>query len=268
MKRGFLFFGLLMLIFSACTENDKEEMSGTTRFNLYLTDAPGRYEEVLIDIQEVRVHVTAHDSSHHDSGWMDLDVNAGVYDLLDFANDMDTLLASADLPAGKISQIRLILGENNEVKVDGEYHDLKTPSGQQSGIKLNVHEVLEEGITYDLWIDFDACRSIIKTGNGKYILKPVIKTYTRETSGAIKGVVDPAASHPFIYTVTASHDTVSTIADLLTGEFLLKGLPAGKYDVEFEPVEGFDDEEIEDVNVTLGVVTDLGTVVIEQDDDR
>jgi hypothetical protein len=38
--------------------------------------------------------------------------------------------------------------------------------------------------------------------------------------------------------------------------------------VEFEPVEGFDDEEIEDVNVTLGVVTDLGTVVIEQDDDR
>jgi hypothetical protein len=268
MKRGFLIFGVLMLILSACTESNKEETSGTTRFNLYLTDAPGKYEEVLIDIQEVRAHVTAHDSSHHDSGWMDLEVNAGVYDLLDFANDMDTLLASADLPAGKISQIRLILGENNEVKVDGEYHDLKTPSGQQSGIKLNVHEVLEEGITYELWIDFDACKSIVKTGNGKYILKPVIKTYTRETSGAIKGVVVPAASRPFIFTVSASHDTISTIADSLTGKFMLKGLPAGEYDVEFEPVEGFDDEEIEDVNVTLGVVTNLGTVVIEQDDDR
>ena len=268
MRRVYFVFGMMMLLFVACTEDNKDETTGLTKFNLYLTDAPGKYEEVLIDIQEVRVHVTADDSTHHENGWKDLEVNEGVYDLLDFTNDMDTLLATAELPAGKISQIRLILGENNKVKVDGEYHDLKTPSGQQSGIKLNVHEILEEGIEYELWIDFDACKSIVKTGNGKYLLKPVIKTYTRETSGAIKGVVEPVASRPFIFAVSESDDTISTVADSLTGKFMLKGLPAGEYDVEFEPVDGFDDEEIEDVNVTLGVVTDLGTVQIEPEEDR
>jgi len=266
MKKWVLIFGVSVLFLCSCTEENKLE-SGVTKFNLYLTDAPAKYEEVLIDIQEVRVHVTAADSSHHDGGWLELDVNEGVYNLLDFTNDMDTLLASAELPAGKVSQMRLILGENNQVKVDGVYHDLKTPSGQHSGIKLNIHDDLEEGITYDLWIDFDACKSIVKAGHsGIYILKPVIRTFTRETGGAIKGVVKPEASRPFIFAISETNDTVSTRADSLTGGFMLKGLPAGEYDVEFEPVEGFEDEEIDDVVVTLGVVTDLGTVVIEEED--
>jgi hypothetical protein len=268
MRRVYFIYGMLLLFFVSCTDNNKDGTSGLTKFNLYLTDAPAKYEEVLIDIREVRVHVTADDSSHHENGWKHLEVNEGVYNLLDFANDMDTLLASAELPAGRISQMRLILGEDNRVKVDGEYHDLKTPSGQQSGIKLNIHAVLEDGISYDLWIDFDACKSIIKAGNsGKYILKPVIRTYTRETSGAIEGTVEPVASRPFIFTLTDAGDTVSTLADSLTGKFMLKGLSAGEYDVEFEPVAGFDDKEIEDVNVTLGVVTDIGKVIIETEDD-
>ncbi len=266
MKKTMFFVGIIAVALFGCTENNSDNGgTGTTKFNLYLTDAPGKYEEVLIDIQEVKVHVNATDSAD-ESGWIDLDVHAGVYNLLDFTNDMDTLLASAELPAGKISQMRLILGDDNRIKEDGEYHDLKTPSGQQSGIKLNIHAVLEEDITYDLWIDFDACRSIVKAGHsGIYILKPVIKTFSKATSGAISGTVDPVASRPYVMAISSESDTVSTaVTDSISGYFLLKGLPEGSYDVVFEPADtAFQKKTVEDVSVTLGVVTDMGTVEIE-----
>jgi hypothetical protein len=37
-------------------------------------------------------------------------------------------------------------------------------------------------------------KSIVETGNGKYILKPVIKIYTEALSGSIQGVVQPVES--------------------------------------------------------------------------
>ena len=43
---------------------------------------------------------------------------------------------------------------------------LTTPSAQHSGLKLNVHAELTEGITYKILLDFDAVRSVVKTGSG------------------------------------------------------------------------------------------------------
>ena len=164
MRRVIFGLGVMVLFLSGCSVNNNETGSGTTRFNVYLTDAPGKYEEVLIDIQEVKVHVDAEDST---GGWQDIEnVNAGIYNLLDFTNNLDTLLASEEFPSGHISQMRLVLGDNNKVKRDGIYYDLKTPSAQQSGLKLNIHADLEEDIEYDIWIDFDAEKSIVETGNG------------------------------------------------------------------------------------------------------
>ena len=263
MRRAMLLAGLLGMIFWGCSKNSFFYTGkGTATFNVYLTDAPGSYEEVLIDIRQVRVHVDEGDST---SGWRELEsVKAGVYNLLDFTNHMDTLLASEELPAGHISQMRLVLGDSNRVKVNGVYHDLKTPSGQQSGLKLNIHADLQEDIDYDIWIDFDACRSIVRTGNGKYILKPVIRTYTKATTGAISGVVDPIEAYPYIMAVSENKDTVGTLADSTSGDFLLKGLAEGNYDVIFEPDSGYMKKTIEDVLVVTGEVTELDTVVIEQ----
>ena len=173
----------IVLFIYACEQND-----GTAKFNLHLTDAPADYDAVLVDIQSIEVHFATED----EGDWVTLEnINTGIYDLLKFNNSLDTLLVSADLPAGTVLQIRLILGENNSVVIDGEEFALTTPSAQTSGLKLNVHAQLEAGLTYDMWLDFDAARSIVKTGSGKYNLKPVIRAYTEATSGAIKGIVAP-----------------------------------------------------------------------------
>jgi hypothetical protein len=63
---------------------------------------------------------------------------------------LDTLLGDIELPAGKVSQLRLILGSNNSIKVAGQVLllPLTTPSAQQSGLKVQIHTDLKEGITY------------------------------------------------------------------------------------------------------------------------
>jgi hypothetical protein len=239
----------------ACDSDDK-----TARIQVWLTDAPGDFDEVNVDIESVEVHVGEGES---ESGWKTLDVNKGIYNLLELTNGLDTLLGEIEIPAGKISQVRLVLGDGNTLKVNGKTFDLSTPSGQQSGLKLQVHETLAEGITYKILLDFDAARSIVLTGSEQYKLKPVIRTITEAQDGAIKGIVDPKEATPAIYAISGL-DTLGTTFSDSTGGFLLRGLPAGTYDVVFVPNGEYGVVEKADVAVSLGAVTDLGTVTINQ----
>lgn len=239
----------------ACSDDEKN-----ARLEVRLTDAPGDYQEVNIDIQEVQVHTSEGDQN---SGWQSLDIEEGVYNLLEFTNGLDTLLGAIELPAGKVSQIRLILGSNNTIQVDGETHDLSTPSAEQSGLKLNVNATLTEGITYRILLDFDVARSIVKTGNSTYKLKPVIKVITEATSGAIEGSVSIPASTPAVYVINGT-DTVGTSFADVAGEFMVKGIPAGTYKVTFAPATGYAIAPVENVAVAVGEVTDLGVVNVNQ----
>lgn len=244
---------MMMVAIFGCDSDSKN-----ARLEVWLTDAPGDYKEVNVEIEGVEVHTSNGDQ---DSGWKSLDVNGGVYNLLKLTNGLDTLLGTIELPPGKISQVRLKLGNDNSIKVGSEVLPLSTPSGQQSGLKLQVHEVLTEGITYRILLDFDVARSIVHRGNDTYSLKPVIRTITKALDGAIKGTVNPAASTPAVYAIEGT-DTVATTYTDEAGKFLLRGLDAGSYKVVFLPNSEYDTLVKENVSVTLGNVTDLGEVAI------
>lgn len=193
-----------------------------------------------------------------------VNVNTGIYKLLDFTNGLDTLLAEMVLPPGLITQIRLVLGNNSSVKKEGVYYDLKTPSAQQSDLKRNIHAELMAGIHYNIWIDFDACRSIVEKGNGTFSLKPVIRSYTEATSGAIKGVIDPVKTKPYVYAVSAELDTSGTFADTISGNFNIAGLKAGNYKIEVLPTEEYDRLVIENIPIFTGEVRDLDTLFVSE----
>jgi hypothetical protein len=247
--------GAIFLGFTACDSDEKN-----ARIQIWLTDAPGDYQEVNVEIQGVEIHSG---EGEQGSGWKELNIHQGVYNLLELTNGLDTLLGETEIPGGRISQIRLKLGNDNTIKVGDQTYDLATPSGQQSGLKLQVHEVLTEGITYKILLDFDVARSIVQTGEGSYKLKPVIRTITEAQDGAIKGVVDPKESTPAIYAISGTDTLGTTYADS-TGAFLVRGLPAGTYTVSFVPNSLYIEEVRPNVTVTLGSVTDVGTVTIEQ----
>lgn len=67
----------------------------------------------------------------------------------------------------------------------------------QSGIKLVNEFDVAPGQRVDLMLDFNACKSIVKRGNGTYALKPVIKVIPFVLNG-IHGVVEPAASSAMV----------------------------------------------------------------------
>jgi Domain of unknown function (DUF4382)/Carboxypeptidase regulatory-like domain len=250
MKRV-LSFLVLSLVWLACSSDESR-----SRLEVRLTDSPGDYEEV--NIEGVEIHRS---TGTQNSGWVSLDVNSGVYNILTLANGLDTLLGAADLPSGRISQIRLILGTNNTLKINGEMKPLETPSGQQSGLKVNVQAQLTPGVTYVITLDFDAARSIVFKGSGTYSLKPVIRALTEATSGAIEGHVVPVESMPAVFALDGADTVASAYTDSL-GFFLLRAVPPGTYTVTFDPKPGFTPGEVDGVVVTLGNVTDLGEVQI------
>lgn len=253
MKNLFLFAAALSFIFFSCKKDNNN--TGSAHVTVKMTDAPGAFDAVILSVKSVVV-VT-------DKGEQTLNVGGGPVDILRFRSGKDTVLADQDIPAGTIQQVRLVLnGSGNRVIVAGVSYDLTTPSGQTSGVKLNVHDQLTAGIAYTMRLDFDAAQSIVLTGNGKYILKPVIRAIATAASGALTGMVSPTASSPKVYAIMGT-DTVGSVADA-TGKYYFPGLAAGSYQVKFVPVSPYATKTVTNVAVTTGNVTDMGTVSITQ----
>lgn len=165
MKKSMILFAVLgFTLVIACKKENR-----TTTLKVNLTDAPMEAEEVNIDLKAVRVNF-ADDSS----GWSDLSAVPGIYNLLDLQNGLDTMIATGTVPAGYLKEIRLVLGSNNTIKVNGEVYPLTIPSGSESGLKLKVNKSLAAPLD-SLLIDFDAALSIHQEGTGDYKLKPVLK---------------------------------------------------------------------------------------------
>jgi hypothetical protein len=241
----------VILCFAACSK--KEASSGKAHLQVYLTDAPASYDQVLIDVQDIRINY----SSDTASGWQSLSqVNTGTYDILRLVNDQDTLLANADLNPGRIQQIRLILGDNNYVKVNGQLFKLETPSAQQSGLKLNIHQDVNAGVLYQLLLDFDAARSIVKTGNNKYILKPVIRTSLLAVGGSIRGFVLPSNVSTAVFAIQGTDTVAGTYTS--NGAFLVKGLNAGSYNLSFVP----SDTPVHHIQTRPGVTVTTNNVTV------
>src|SRR6187399_433406 len=237
--------------------------NGNARLQVYLTDDPGDYEAVYIDVKDVQINVTG-DSSN---GWQSLkNVNAAVYDVLKLVNDDDTLLADANIPSGKLHQMRLVLGTENYVKIEGtsQLIKLETPSAQQSGLKLNIQQDVQDGILYTITLDFDVAKSIVKTGNNKYILKPTIRTILNAAGGSIKGVVMPKDFKSAVYAVQGVDTIASTFTDP-DGGYLLRGLVTGTYGVFYKPTNiAYKDSLRTNISVSTNAITKIDTTFLHQ----
>jgi hypothetical protein len=250
--------------FTACNTNSG---TGTGTMKVSLTDAPAAYDEVNIEIRQVLVNQDEdaeepddngedndegeEDGDEEDNGWYSILDDSMTVNLLDYQNGNTLELGETELEAGQYNQIRLILGDNNNVVIDGETYNLSTPSAQQSGFKLLVNATVEEDQVYELVIDFDASQSIVETGNGNYILKPVLRTVDLEEQGSISGTVLPVEAEPFVYAIVGQ-DTVGTQPDD-EGNFKLVGLEDATYNVSFNPTnDAYADSVIEGIELEDG----------------
>lgn len=205
-----------------------------------LTDAPAcGYDAVNVTVLKVRAHQSS-SASDTDTGWTDITLNpARKINLLGLANGVLDNLGETPLTAGHYTQLRLVLDPNtsaglaNSVVPSGGIETaLVTPSAVQSGIKLVNDFDVASGQRVDLVLDFDACKSIVKRGNGTYLLKPVIKVIPFVLNG-IDGFVDLALLGSTVMVTAQQNGSIvqSTAPNTQTGEFFLGRLALGNYDV-------------------------------------
>lgn len=257
-----LVVALAMVSLISCS-NDDDSDNGSARITVSMTDAPGDYDAVFVDVVDVMIKADA--STEGEEGWKSLGgVKTGVYDLLELTGGVTQLLADTDVPAGYLGQIRLVLGNNNTVVVNGESQALSTPSAQQSGLKIKVDQELAAGETYNFLLDFDVDQSIVAAGtSGGFALKPVIRLSNGIETGTIKGSVHPTTFQSVVKIQNASN-TVSAYTDA-NGNFELQGVPAGLYQLKITPAvsSGLTVKIMNDVQVKTGETLDLETIFLE-----
>jgi len=205
-----------------------------------LTDAPAcGFDAVNVTVNKVRVNQNSA-AGETDGTWTDITLNpAKKINLLNLTNGTLESLGQTSLPAGHYAQIRLVLDPNtgngmanSVVPTGGTEKSLETPSAVQSGIKLINEFDVAAGQRVDLVLDFDACKSVVTRGNGKYALKPVVKVIPTAING-ISGFVATGllGSHVMVSAQQNGAIVSATAPNATTGEFFLARMPTGNYDV-------------------------------------
>ena len=168
------FFSALFLLLTAFVFNScKKDKAGYGNIYVMLTDSPATYQKVNVNIVQVSVHLVPISGK---AEWIDLPTKSGVYDLLQLQNGVDTtIVATNQLAAGKITEMRLLLGSNNSIMADSVVYPLTVPSGTQTGIKLPGPINVTANTTVQVLLDFVASQSVVASGSGSYQLKPVIQ---------------------------------------------------------------------------------------------
>ncbi|QDK38602.1 DUF4382 domain-containing protein [Bdellovibrio sp. NC01] len=162
---------------SASSSQGAIDSSKQAAVSFKMVDAPNKdIKSVVVDIDHLEVLVAGASKT----GRLLLAQGLGPVDLLKLQNGVSLPLQDIVAPDGlQIQQIRLILKESGHyiVKGDDSICELKTPSAQNTGVKIILTNKVqfEAGHQYNVTLDFDANKSVVLQGNGGCLLKPVLK---------------------------------------------------------------------------------------------
>jgi len=270
---------VILLAASCGGGNTSMQTSSNGMIQVSLSDPPscmppnGSFTHVFITVRSVQVHTsaTADDST---PGWQEIApqlANAPMQiDLFSQAqtNCILAQLGSASLPVGSYQQIRLLLLSNSPVASaavpannacagngfncvelsDNSFHQLELSSQDNTGLKIPPGQIVggpinvAAGRSVDLNIDFNACASIVKEGNGAYRLKPALTAgqVSANNSGISGQVIDAVTKAPIsgnVLVAIEQPDTtgvdrimMETTADS-SGNFRFCPLPTGTFDI-------------------------------------
>ena len=253
--------------------------------NVSISDPPscmppnGTFTHVFVTVRSVQAHIdpNANDNS---SGWQELAPQLASQPMqIDLFSAPQTTcvlaqLGSASLPVGSYQQIRLLLVSNNPaasdatpatnacagngfncvVLSDSSIHELQLSSQANTGLKIPPGQIVggplqvTAGQSVDLNIDFNACASIVREGNGTYRLKPTLTAgqVSANNTGIGGQVVDSLTKSPIAGNVlVAIEQADSTGVDRIlmqaaadaNGNFRFCPLPTGTFDIVIDAVD-------------------------------
>lgn len=219
----------MLILFTACGggASSSEPTTGSTLpannefgiMSLSITDAKPRLPK-----DPIAVHITVTGIEfHYDGQWTDVndfefkddDFEPQSFNLLDLQNGKSLYLGDFVLPVGHYTEIRfkldapvkngkiksnpgcyIVFEENDNGLITRWSEPLFVPSGGQSEYKGKGEFDITANAKIKIMADFNVEKSIVVTGNEKYLLKPVIRLVVTELSGTIKGTVVDIEKYP------------------------------------------------------------------------
>ncbi len=155
--------------------------SGPSQLEVRLVDAPNPLvDQIVVNVSTVTAHSTT-------GGWVTIGpvVSPTAVNLLDLQSSFMSL-GLVNLPAGKITQIRMIIEPTgNYVVPTGStaQQPLVVPSGLETGIKILGPWDVPACTRLSVTLDFDGKNSIeYHQADGTWILRPVIRPKHAETT--------------------------------------------------------------------------------------
>jgi hypothetical protein len=276
----------VLMVAVGCGGQASSQQPQTGFVNAALSDpatcsAPGGpYSHVFVTVTDVKIH-TSTNAGSTDSGWIDLTPelknSPKQVDLLSQADTrcfLAMLGSKTEIQTGSYQQIRIFLADDNTsisgnqcsaapshpanclvLAADSSVHALKLASEAKTGLKIPSGQIaggkftIGAGETKDLDIDFNACASIVASGGGQFLLKPVLHAGEVALSSSINGtVVDSVSGQAIVggavVVALEQKDSngvdrvlMSTMADG-NGNFAICPVPTGSYDLIVAAVNG------------------------------
>lgn len=260
MKKLFIAVLAFVSVFAGCGPD------GKGNFRVLVTDAPFPYETVAsatVTLDAIEVRGT--------NGFQPVLLTPKTIDLVQLRNGVTAELLELDLPAGDYDQVRLVVSKGEVTMKDGRVFELKVPSGDSSGLKINIKPALhvETSLSTDLLLDFDLSRSFVaqSSGNGNvtgFHFKPVVRVSNMTTAGTLSGIVvsdngtaadllDDVALAGALVTVSQNGEELASTVTEADGHYSMIGLPAGGYDLTVTALDHAD--AARSTVVVLGNVT-------------
>jgi len=285
---AFILVFICIIIYTSCRKEASTSASipqGQQRVSIRLSDNPVNFDAVFVDIQSVEVQVIPdsclnryHDDDDHDgnddhdhnrssrcSAWDTLNIHSGVYNLLNLANGTDTILANGLTVSGKITKIRLTLGDNNSVVIDSVSYPLTLWNNDHTVTISLRGEDVDQISTNDLqfWLDFDAGRSIVRVRDNHFVLRPFLRVWLPAHTASVKGFVLPDSAQSVVAAIFNGDTLVAIPRD--DGFFKIRGITSTSTDVFINATaNNYQDTTITGVQLQIGRETDLGTIHLHQ----
>lgn len=272
-------FSVLLIVLTLLSCEKNPARSGK-QVSIALSDAPGDYQHVYVDVQKVEVKIDLEDDISDDNTdadseddddendldsddqsksrdeygeWQTVDFTPAVIDLLTLQNGMETIIGTTFL-THEVRKVRITLGENNSiVDKDGASHTLVLSNPTKNFLYVKIHdEDKDEDKATDgqiIRIDFDVANSIYFQ-NSKYVLKPVLRPFSHSKYGEIEGKVLPANIGASVK-IEDSQAFSTTNQVTSEGKFRFNGLNVNStYKITIEAA-GYATQTIEGVKVDL-----------------
>lgn len=165
------------------TELSKLNFKATSQVDTTLESST---EQVVVQIKELEVLI----AGAQKAAKVVLKKDLGSIDLMKLNQGVLFDLFSLNISEGtQIKEMRLRLKDSGHYYINsqGEQCELKTPSAQQSGLKFKLPKgmKIEAGYTYNVVMGFDPKKSVVVTGNGGCLLKPVIRIESISRSAVV-----------------------------------------------------------------------------------